>query len=99
MAQIEKHAVIGVRKFLIANKVDEREKRVVTTEEGQKIAKMNGMMYFEVSAKNNIEVKSCIDFAVKDVIDQKIMNRACSDDDIKAVVTVVLSSKSERVLS
>ena len=34
ISQISTHAVIGVRKVLIANKIDQAEKRVVTTEDG-----------------------------------------------------------------
>ena len=41
---------------LIGNKIDLEDKRVISTEEGQKFAKQNDMIFFETSAKNSNNV-------------------------------------------
>ena len=51
MAAIREHANENIKMVLVANKVDEIERREVTRFEGQNAARENGMTYFEVSAK------------------------------------------------
>ena len=51
MAAIREHAAENIKMVLVANKVDEIERREVTRFEGQNAARENGMTYFEVSAK------------------------------------------------
>ncbi len=47
---IEKFAKSNVLKILVGNKTDLEDKRVVTTEEGKKLAMDNGLKYYEISA-------------------------------------------------
>ena len=42
--------------------------RVVTEDEGKKLAKKFGMEYFETSAKNNQNVNEIFNFLVKEMI-------------------------------
>jgi|EP00550_Attheya_septentrionalis_P005776 Ras-related protein Rab-8A len=56
--QIEQHADVHVNKVLVGNKCDMLDEKVVSTEEGQKLAKEYGIPFFECSAKNNINVES-----------------------------------------
>ncbi|KAJ1043356.1 hypothetical protein NDA11_003312 [Ustilago hordei] len=56
-ANIEQHASEGVSKILIGNKSDWEEKRAVTTEQGEELAKELGIPYIETSAKSNSNVE------------------------------------------
>lgn len=55
---IEQHANEGVSKVLIGNKNDIADKRVVTYEEGKKLADHYGLQFFEASAKSSHNVES-----------------------------------------
>lgn len=56
-ANIEQHASEGVSKILIGNKSDWEDKRAVTTEQGEELAKELGIPYIETSAKSNSNVE------------------------------------------
>lgn len=56
-ANIEQHASEGVSKILIGNKSDWEEKRAVSTEQGEELAKELGIPYIETSAKSNANVE------------------------------------------
>ena len=47
---IDKFAKSNVLKILVGNKTDLEDKRVITTEEGKKLAEENGLKYYEISA-------------------------------------------------
>ena len=47
---IDKFAKSNVLRFLVGNKTDLDDKRVVTTEEGKKLAESYGLKYYEISA-------------------------------------------------
>lgn len=53
---MEQHATEGVNKILIGNKCDWEEKRVVSTEQGEALARELGIPFLEVSAKSNINI-------------------------------------------
>jgi len=58
-----------VNKILVGNKCDMLDEKVVSTEEGQRLAKEFGVDFFECSAKNDINVEQSflgIARAVKD---------------------------------
>jgi Ras-related protein Rab-8A len=55
-ANVEQHATEGVNKILIGNKCDWEEKRVVSTEQGEALARELGIPFLEVSAKSNINI-------------------------------------------
>ena len=62
MELVEK-AVKGAPRVLVGNKVDLKDKRVISEEEAKEYAKEKGIKYFEVSAKENInldEVFKCL---------------------------------------
>jgi len=69
ISQIQQHADVHVNKILIGNKCDMLDEKVVSTEEGEKLAKEFNMQFYEASAKNDVNVeKSFISLAraVKD---------------------------------
>ena len=47
---IDKFAKANVLKFLVGNKTDLEDKRIVTYDEGKKLAEDNGLKYYEISA-------------------------------------------------
>ena len=58
-----------MNKILVGNKCDMLDEKVVSTEEGQRLAKECDIDFFECSAKNDINVEPCyltIARAVKD---------------------------------
>ena len=56
MIDIDKFAKQGVLKVLIGNKTDLEEQRKVTKDSGVSLSKKYGIKFFEVSAKDNINI-------------------------------------------
>jgi len=56
-----------VCKVLVGNKCDKNE-RLVSFDEGQKLAKEFGMQFFETSAKTNINVSETFTFLTKEIL-------------------------------
>lgn len=59
ISQIQQHADIHVNKILVGNKSDMFDEKVVSSNEGQKLADEFGMEFWEASAKNNVNVEKC----------------------------------------
>jgi len=68
--QIEEHGDNSVRKVLVGLKCD-RPDRVVTEEEGKKLAKEYNIGFFETSAKTNKNVVEVFNYLVKEMIMEK----------------------------
>jgi Ras-related protein Rab-8A len=69
ISQIQQHADVHVNKILVGNKCDMTDEKVVSTEEGEKLAKEFGIPFWECSAKTNAHVEESflgIGRAVKD---------------------------------
>ena len=56
---------------LIGNACDDYERRKVTKEEAEKLARENNLKYFEVSAKENRNIKEGISEIVNDINDSR----------------------------
>jgi Ras-related protein Rab-1A len=66
-----------IPKYLVGNKVDLREERDVTTEEGKLFATEHNMNFFETSAKTSINVTEAFESIIKEAYKKKqerIMN-------------------------
>ena len=60
--------------ILIGNKCDlKEEEKVITKEEGEKLANDNGFAFFETSCKKGINIEESVQFLVYKIID--IMQR------------------------
>lgn len=63
--------------MLVGNKIDMDGRRVVSTEEGQKFAEQNGLLFVETSAKNALNVEDAFVLTARHIHD-KIVSGAMS---------------------
>ncbi|KAJ8619709.1 hypothetical protein MRB53_028238 [Persea americana] len=67
-------------KVLVGNKVDKESERVVTKEEGTTLAKENGFIYFECSARTRENVEKCFEeLALKILVDHVLLEEGSKD--------------------
>ena len=66
--QIEANAQTSVKKVLVGNKCDKPD-RVVTKDEGKKLADDYNMSFFETSAKTNQNVTEVFNFLTKEILE------------------------------
>ena len=59
--------------MLVANKIDNVHQRVVTEAEGEELARKNGMMYIETSAKEKIGVNEAFEEVVNKVLESPMI--------------------------
>jgi len=72
ISQIQQHADVHVNKILVGNKCDMLDEKVVSTEEGAKLASEFGMEFWETSAKNDVNVEQSFHSIAKSVKDRLI---------------------------
>ena len=68
------HADGNVNKILIGNKADLKEARVVSTEEGEALAKEFNIKFFETSARQDMNVDTSFEKIATDVKDRLMDN-------------------------
>jgi Ras-related protein Rab-8A len=76
---IEQHASEDVEKMILGNKCDMDEKRVISKEQGEKLAGEHGVSFMETSAKANINVEEAFTKIARDIkhkMDQKVVPAA-----------------------
>ena len=71
LIEIEKNGNKNVYKLLIGNKSDLEDERKVSKEEGKEFAEINGMEFFETSAKEDYQVQDAFIQLTRDVIKSK----------------------------
>ena len=71
LIEIEKNGNKNVYKLLIGNKSDLEDERKVSKEEGKEFAEINGMEFFETSAKEDYQVQDAFIQLTRDVIKTK----------------------------
>ena len=74
MSQIQQHADVHVNKILVGNKCDMLDEKVVSTEEGQKLATEYSIDFWEASAKNDINVEQSFIAIARGVKDRLIVD-------------------------
>merc|ERR1711862_1047001 len=72
ISQIQQHADVHVNKILVGNKCDMLDEKVVSTDEGAKLAKEFGMEFWETSAKNDVNVEQSFHSIAKNVKERLI---------------------------
>ena len=67
--QIKEEVTDKVCIILVGNKIDAEEKRVVTTEQGEKMGQDFGLMFFECSAKTGENITLAFDEIIKKIVE------------------------------
>ena len=67
--QIKEEVSNKVTIILVGNKIDDEDHRVVSTEQGEKMAKDFGLMFFECSAKSGVNIDSTFNELVKKTLE------------------------------
>ena len=75
---LDEHGAPGVQKVLVANKIDLAHKRKVPAADAQALAEKYGMMYFETSAKDDLNVEQCFFRLAKQISDKTEKSPASS---------------------
>merc|ERR1719193_993399 len=65
---IEEHSASNVKKILVGNKCDSEKGRLVTFNEGKNLASSYNMGFYEMSAKNDINVSEAFLAICQDII-------------------------------
>ena len=67
VTQIRENASAKTIIYIVGNKIDDKEKRVVTKEEGEKMSTEFNLKFFEASAKEDINIAPTFEGLVKDI--------------------------------
>lgn len=67
------HASEDVQKILLANKCDVIERRAVSSERGEKIAKAHGIKFLETSARSNINIQKAFGDLAEAILNKVIV--------------------------
>ncbi|XP_039257335.1 ras-related protein Rab-10-like [Styela clava] len=68
LRNIEEHASEDVERMLLGNKCDMEEKRMISKERGEQIAREHGIKFYETSAKNNINIEKAFMTLATDIL-------------------------------
>ena len=94
--RIHEESPEGITICLVGNKIDMNESRVISNEEGKKIADEFKIPYFETSAKSNIGVEEVFTYLVKEV-DTIYMNEHKEEVGRKTVLNQKTKNKKKRI--
>ena len=93
--RIHEESPEGITICLVGNKIDMNESRVISNEEGKKIADEFKIPYFETSAKSNIGVEEVFTYLVKEV-DTIYMNEHKEEVGKKTVLNQKTKNKKKK---
>ena len=83
LIEIEKNGNKDVFKLLIGNKNDLEEERKITYDEGKEFASINGMEFFETSAKTAFKVQEAFETLTRNIIRKEGKNYSKKPKNIK----------------
>ena len=81
LKHIEKYAKENVLKFLVGNKVDLNDNRVISKEEVNNFAEQHNLPYIETSAKDGINIEELFDKSINKFLED--INFINEDKNIK----------------
>uniref|UniRef100_A0A8C4R2I4 RAB10, member RAS oncogene family n=1 Tax=Eptatretus burgeri TaxID=7764 RepID=A0A8C4R2I4_EPTBU len=84
LRNIDEHASEDVERMLLANKCDMEEKRMVSREKGEQIAREHGIRFYETSAKANVSIEKAFLTLAEDILKKT----PCKEQDRKEPVDV-----------
>ena len=93
MKQLKQHSREDICKVLVGNKCD--MSRVVSTEEGQKLAEEYGMQFFETSAKSGINIQEAF-MALGKEIKQKFFDELLKPQPNNVILTPKTKEELEK---
>ena len=96
LIEIEKNGNKNVYKFLIGNKNDLEDQRVITKEQGDEFASINGMDFFETSAKTAYQVQEAFEQLTRDII--KIVSKDKQHEELNKSIKLK-PGKSNNILT
>jgi len=67
---IQEHANVEVEKMILGNKCDMDDKRVISKERGETIARENGVKFLETSAKTNVNIERAFQELSEAILDK-----------------------------
>ena len=95
LIEIEKNASKNVKILLMGNNCDLEDKRQVSYQEGKDFAAKNNLIFFEASARDNINIKEAFELLIEEIINSTINN----DEKKNKEKTINLSSEKKGVSS
>ncbi|CAH3189806.1 unnamed protein product [Porites lobata] len=72
LRNIEEHANEDVEKMILASKCHMEDRRIVSRENGEQLAKEHGVPFFEVSAKKNINIEEAFYKLAEKMLEKKL---------------------------
>ena len=96
LIEIEKNGNKNVYKFLIGNKNDLEDQRVITKEQGDEFASINGMDFFETSTKTAYQVQEAFEQLTRDII--KIVSKDKQHEELNKSIKLK-PGKSNNILT
>ena len=66
----QEHANVEVEKMILGNKCDMDDKRVISKERGETIARENGVKFLETSAKTNVNIERAFQELSEAILDK-----------------------------
>lgn len=91
LRNIDEHANEDVEKMILGNKCDVEDKRAVSKEKGEMIAREHGIRFMETSAKANINIENAFY-----ELAQAILTKTCGREQTEALDRIPLEGRSER---
>ena len=83
----------NIKKILIGNKTD--LERFISEEEAREFANIHNLVYFETSAKLNINIKESINYLVKEIYNSGTLKDQKVEDENKKVDIVIKTEKKK----
>lgn len=72
LRNIEEHANEDVEKMILGNKCDMDDRRVVSKERGEQIAREHGIRFLETSAKTNVNIEQAFFYLAEDILKKQL---------------------------
>ena len=97
LSRIQEHAKEGVEKMILGNKCDMEEKRVISKDRGEALARANNTRFLEVSAKSNVNIERAFQELSVAILDKRLAVQDNGFHDTRPNIRLVRQSTSMNV--